>query len=550
MLLGLDVGGTHVDAVLIQKGELFDKIKVPTQPDDLLESVLNALSLILSNASPKQIKRVVLSTTLGTNTIVQGKTSPVGVIVISGPGIDPDEFSVGEYYVPVSGYVDHRGREVKPIDRTEIMNAAGRFQKAGIKNVAVVGKFSVRNPVQELAVRELLKDRFDHISLGHLVSGSLNFPRRIATTYLNSAVQPVHLTFFNSIRDSLARHGLVQVPFILKADGGTLTLNASMEQPVQCILSGPAASIIGAMLYPPDSSAAAVLDIGGTTTDMAILVDRVPLFEPLGIKIDRYQTLVRSFKTKSVGIGGDSTVSVRGDDLVIGPQRTGPAMAHGGTAPTPTDALVVLGVTSQGNRERALEGMKQIGDRINMTPLQAAEQIVDKTCTSILKSLDSMVEEINSKPVYTIKELLTDYRLKPDSLFLVGGPAPYLSDKLRQLSGLDVKVARYSEVTNAIGAACARTTCAITLFADTEQGFLVIPEMDYRDRIPHTISKHEIIGKAYEMLRKKAVELGCHEEDMELELVEHHEFNMVRGFYTTGKNIRVKVQIKPGVIRS
>ena len=549
MLIGLDVGGTHVDVVLIEKCKLLDKVKVPTQPDNLLESVLSGLSLILERVPPEKVKRVVLSTTLGTNAIIQGKISPVGVIVVSGPGIDPEEFSVGDFFIPVSGYVDHRGREVRPINRTEILDAADRIEKAGIRQLAVVGKFSVRNPTQELAIRDLLKDRFEYISLGHLISGNLNFPRRVATAYLNSAVQPIHMDFFNSVSESLARHGLTRTPFILKADGGTLALDASLEQPVQSILSGPAASITGALLDPPESHATAVLDIGGTTTDMAILVNQVPLFEPLGIKIEQYQTLVRSFRTASVGIGGDSLVRVENGDIKIGPERIGPAMAHGGTNPTPTDAIVALGLSNQGNRNAAFQGVKKIAKYLNISPDQAAGKIFEKTCSCILQALDSMVDEINTKPVYTIKELLTGYTLEVKTLLLIGGPAPYFAPKLREMSGLEVVVAENSEVTNAIGAACARTTCAITAFADTERGILVVPEMDYEGKIPQTFTKQEVIGKAYELLRKKALELGCHEEDMEMELVEQLEFNMVRSFYTTGRNIRVKVQIKPGIIR-
>ncbi len=550
MFVGLDVGGTHVDVVLVEKGELKEKVKVPTQSENLLESVINGLSLILEKLPPEKVKRVVLSTTLGTNAIIQGKVSPVGVIVVSGPGIDPEEFSVGDCYTPVSGYVDHRGREVKPINRAEILDAAARMESAGIRQLAVVGKFSVRNPVQELAIRDMLKDKFDYISLGHLISGNLNFPRRIATAYLNSAVQPIHMAFFNSIRDSLRQHGLNRVPFILKADGGTLTLDASLEQPVQSILSGPAASITGALLNPPASHATAVLDIGGTTTDMAILADGVPLFEPLGIKIDRYQTLVRSFKTRSIGIGGDSFVRIEKGDLVIGPERMGFAMAHGGPFPTPTDAIVVLGLSNQGNRESAVLGLQKLGQELGLSPEEVAVKIFDKTCSGILRALEAMVEEINTKPVYTVKELLTGYHLEVRRLLLIGGPAPYFASKLKELSGIEVEVAQHAEVTNAIGAACARTTCAITVFADTERGFLVVPEMDYSEQIPPTITKQEIIGRAYDLLRKRALELGCHEEDMEMELVEQLEFNMVRGFYTTGKNIRVKVQIKPGIIKS
>lgn len=550
MLLGLDVGGTNVDVVLFENGELVKKAKVPTQTDNLLESILEGLSLVLHKIELQKVERLVLSTTLGTNAIIQKKTDQVGIIVVSGPGIDPEEFAIGDYYFPISGYVDHRGREVHPLKTNQILSIADELEKDGIRQLAIVGKFSVRNPSQELTIKKLIGERFDYVSLGHQISGKLSFPRRIATAYLNSAIEPIHRAFFQSIQQSLKEKGLQLMPFLLKADGGTMTLERSMIHPVQNILSGPAASIMGALIDPPDAPVTAVLDIGGTTTDMAILIDQVPLFEPVGINIDDYKTLVRALKTQSIGIGGDSSVRVENKNITIGPERLGPAMAFGGNHPTPTDALVVLGKTENGNKERAYAGMKSLGEKIGKDPLETARHVLSLTCSTILNALDRMVSEINKKPVYTVRELLTGYTVKPGKILVIGGPAPYFADELQRLSGLPSAVATNWEVANAIGAACARTTCAITLFADTEQKNLFVPEEDIQQRVPRTFGKEDAIQEAFEILRQRARKFGCYEKDMDMEVIEQHEFNMVRGFYTSGQNIRIQVQVKPGIVTS
>jgi N-methylhydantoinase A len=148
----------------------------------------------------------------------------------------------------------------------------------------------------------------EQVFMGHQFSGNLNFPRRIATTYLNAAVYPVHKSFFEAVKRSLEKKGL-DVPIrILKPDGGNMNFESSFDQPAQTILSGPSASVMGALATAPSSGATLVLDIGGTTTDMAILIDGVPLLAPLGIEIGDYKTLIRALQTQSIGVGGDSVV--------------------------------------------------------------------------------------------------------------------------------------------------------------------------------------------------------------------------------------------------
>ena len=188
MILGLDVGGTHTDAVLLSSKGVQKRVKVPTQPENLFKSVLSGFTLLLEDVDPGRVERVVISTTLTTNAIVQQTVTPVGMIVSAGPGIDPENFRTGEYYYAVGGSINHRGREKEAVNEMEIEDIGKKLKKAGIEYVGVVSKFCVRNPSHEILIRRILNKQFKKIFLGHHVSGNLNFPRRIATTHLNAAV--------------------------------------------------------------------------------------------------------------------------------------------------------------------------------------------------------------------------------------------------------------------------------------------------------------------------------------------------------------------------
>lgn len=550
MIIGLDVGGTHTDAVLLSKQGIVKSIKVSTNPEDLFNTVLSGFTALLQDVDPAAIKRVVISTTLTTNAIVQQTMAPVGMVVSAGPGIDPQFFSTGEHYYPVTGSINHRGREKAPVNEMEIQDIAKKMKKAGIEYVGVVSKFCTRNPSHEILIKRILNKYFEKVFLGHHVSGNLNFPRRIATTHLNASVFSLHKSFFEAVKHSLAEKGLTVPIQILKADGGTMTLESSMNFPGQTVLSGPAASIMGAIPHAPADQDVIVLDIGGTTTDIAFLVDKAPLLEPVGIRRGRYKSLIRSLRTDSKGIGGDSSLRVTEGRLTVGPDRQGPAMAFGGPMPTPTDALVVLDLMPEGDKEKALEGMKQIGGPLNLSETQAAEKVFKTCCTIILKKTFEMIDRLNSQPVYTVHDFLEGYKLSPQKILLLGGPAPYFAEKIQELYQIDTVAVPESSVANAIGAALARTTCEVSLNADTEQGTVTAHEEDFAEPISKTYSEDELIETAYTLLKEKAVNSGADPDNLdEVEVVEFQKFNIVRNFSPRGKIFRTKMQLKPGLIK-
>lgn len=548
MIIGLDVGGTNTDVVLVNQSGLLDAIKVPTDHENLFATVLSGLERITDGLALSDIQRIVLSTTLTTNAIAENKLPRVGMIVSAGPGINPDNFRTGSDFEIVTGAMDHRGRERVAIDEAQIDAIAEKFQQRDVRYVGVVGKFSTRNQSHENQIANRLADQFKKVFLGHRVAGGLNFPRRIATTYLNAAVTPLHTAFYEAVKNSLQENGITCPIRLLRADGGNMRFEGSLETPAQTIWSGPAASVMGALAHAPEDQDCLILDIGGTTTDMAILVRQAPLLDPVGITIGPYRTLIRSLETQSVGFGGDSAVRWRDGRICIGPDRVGPPMVHGGPVPTPTDAMYVLGLIEEDLVEKAIAGMAPLARQMNCSTEEAAEQIFNGTCQQILDAAREMILAVNGKPVYTVHEMLEGHTVRPAQILVLGGPAHAFAERLQQLSELPTRAVPRWQVANAIGAALARTTSGVTLFADTEQGVATAPQEGFEEAVNHQFDKQAAVHMAFELLRKKALARGADAEHLTMEVVEAQQFNMVRGFYTAGRNIRVRVQVKPGLI--
>jgi N-methylhydantoinase A len=547
MILGIDVGGTHTDSVLVENFAVKKKAKVVTDNDDIMTSLLAAVQKTVSDENIKNIRRIVLSTTISTNAIVQGKTDRVGMVLQNGPGLSP-RLLAGRDFLFVGGYINHRGISVQPVNKREIKDAGEYFRQEDIQQIGITGKFSSRNPQHELDIAAMLEDEQRNFSLGHRLSGQLNFPRRVATTYLNAAVHNIYRGFVREVQQFL-REIKMDVPvYILKADGGTILINESLFYSALTIHSGPAASIMGVLATAGVKEDAVALDIGGTTTDISVFAGGIPLLEISGVTIGGRKTLIRGLYTKSIGIGGDSAVRIKNGNITIGPDREGPAAALDGAVPTPTDAMIVLSMTALGDRQKAIDAVNILAAQLNRDTVSTARVILDKTIAVIADQVRQVIEEINNKPVYTIHELLEGKVIQPRTVYVVGGPAAAIAPGVASLLGYPYKIPEHSEVANAVGAALARTTAEVTLLADTEKGELTISEEGIMKKIPHNFSSAQAFETGREALRARAIKMGADLNDLELEVTEAQEFNMIRDFYKTGKNIRTKMQIKPGLI--
>jgi N-methylhydantoinase A/oxoprolinase/acetone carboxylase beta subunit len=562
MLLGIDVGGTHTDAVAIGMeggARILASCKVKTRHDDLLASVTEALGTILEQVDPAGVTLLNLSTTLSTNAIVQGKTEDVGVIVSAGPGIDPHNFMPCRDFHVIEGSIDHRGNEVRALSPGRLSDAVDACRANGVRVYAAVSKFSTRNPRHENAIRRAVLqcreeadcEHADFVTTGHQLGGALNFPRRVATAYFNCAVWRLYNQFATAVERALAGMGLGHVKVnMLKADGGTMPLPRSRRMPVQSIFSGPAASVMGIIALTDIFHDSIILDIGGTTTDIAIFADGAPLIEREGIAIGSHPTLVPALKVLSIGIGGDSAISVsRSSSAVrVGPNRLGPSVCLGGDRPALTDALNVIGTCAVGDAAASHAALETLAAAHGMSAQTLAREAVDYATQTIHNATRDLVDEINSKPVYTIHELLEDKRVVPKKVYLMGGPANALKMDLFKRFQLSTEVPEHYEVANAIGAALTRTTWELELFADTQRHVLFIPSLSYRENIHTSYDLRDAEKDAMNQLAMQLDSMGVNLKPEDAQITHSSSFNMVEGMDLVGRNIRVKCQVRPGVV--
>jgi N-methylhydantoinase A/oxoprolinase/acetone carboxylase beta subunit len=225
MLLGIDVGGTHTDAVLIDEHKgIISKFKVKTDKNNLLDTVITALREVTSGFDVKKIANVNLSTTLSTNAIVENRLEKTALFISSGPGINPANFCIGKNTYIIGGSIDHRGNEIAALDTDSLSKALAECRKEGIKVFAAATKFSTRNNSHENEISEVIKNDSDYTTMGHELSSQLSFPRRAATAYYNSAVWRIYNSFIDAIMGGLKNIGIEAPVNILKADGGTMPL--------------------------------------------------------------------------------------------------------------------------------------------------------------------------------------------------------------------------------------------------------------------------------------------------------------------------------------
>lgn len=544
MLLGIDVGGTFTDAVLIGRGRIIAQAKRRTTQAAVLNGILEALDEVLQEQEVYNIERVVISSTIVTNALTEGRTDPVFLAVMTGPGMNVSKsFPVEPYYV--SGYVDHRG---KITARTDWQKHRGLLDKAKTKVAAVSGKFSVRNPENEYVLAAELQDcGYEKIFLGSELSGELNFVRRTNSAYFAAAVYKTFKNFCRQVQNSLQERNITAPVHVLKADGGTLPLEIALKQPVETIFTGPAASVLGIEALGAPQGKSISLDVGGTTTDIAFWENGLPLLARQGAKIAGYPTAVRSFHMRSIGIGGDSRIRRTEVGFTVGPERSGPAMAVGGSEPTLSDALIVSGRVEFGDKEAAQKAMQQLC-RQGETAAEVAGQIIAAAVAAIKKTINEMLHEWSVQPVYTVNDVIKGTEFEPELLVGVGGGAPGLITALGERLGLPVEIPIGATVANAVGAALARPTLAASLRADTTEGYYLIPESGRRERLPSGFSMQ---------MAQELLEAWLHEQakawqlpGQEAEVISKEFFRTIHGYYDSGEIISLRMQLKPGILQT
>ena len=568
MLLGLDVGGTFTDAVIIDGHRVVASAKRRTTKDNLMQGIGEALDAVLAGCNTSNIEQVTLSTTVVTNTIVEEKEQVVDLYVVTGPGRNVDDiFPVNPIYL--QGYTDHRGIVVERTPTNAVRHIAEMVQsRSGTDLAAVSAKFGVRNPQEELSITEALKDRYNTISNGSLLSGSLNFPRRTISAYFNSAVTPVFTVFKKNVEDALSVRNIKAPLHILKADGGSLPMEHMVSRPVETAFTGPAATVLGlSALGAIGNEHTVALDIGGTTTDISLWKQGRPLMTKSGVSIREYPSAVRSFAVTSVGIGGESVVRVVDGEITVGPERVGPSVALGGVEPTLGDALIVLGYASYGDVELAIQSMEALANRLpgslhdspisdttneqqqladSVTASDVARLIVNKALETIQHGIDEVVRAENKRPIYVVADIVNPDVFVPAQIVVVGGTAPSLGPSIGEYLNLPVTIPENAAVANAIGAALALSTIELTVHVDTKRRLLVIPELGIKQQTCTLQRVEQVVERAKEALSEEALRLGLGK-DQDIEVISIEDFPVVEGWQSMERLITVKVQLAAGV---
>lgn len=575
MLVGLDVGGTFTDAVVVDEGRILKSHKCRTTKPNLMEGIEAALAGVATAIEPSKVTRVTLSTTIVTNALVMNQVDPVDLYVIPGPGMDIRPM-LPVTPIVLSGYTDHRGSLAAPLRQRELDQIPGEKQNT---RAAVSAKFSVRNPKLEQALKEeLLADGYETVSAGAELSGSLNFPRRTVSAYFNSAVQGTFEDFSEAVKAALARYGLTAPIYILKADGGSLPLERMKASPVETAFTGPAASVLGmAALRSMPKDMTVALDMGGTTTDISLWENGVPMMARGGAMIRNYPSAVRSFAVSSVGIGGESAVAFdENGKLTVGPDRLGPSLVLGGTVPTLGDALIVLGKANYGDTDKAWQGLANLlkkaphgyvagnGKDVADTDITAiavgnavagiakdaviafAEDIVAAAVTVITDGIAASVQRENKLPIYVVRDIVEPKIFKPEKLVAVGGTAVTLAPFVSERLALPVQIPQNAPVANAVGAAVARETLMLTVHVDTAKGVLVVPELGIHEKQRSVQTAAQAESLALDYLQKAAGDLGLTNAPSG-HIISVEDVPIIEGWQSMHRLITVKAQLEPGV---
>ena len=505
--VGIDVGGTNTDAVIVDRdNKVMAKIKVATT-EDVTTGILNALEGVLKESAvdTSEIKYAMLGTTHCTNAIVERKNlAKVGILRVGKPATLsikpliswPQDLveAIGGYMHIVSGGHEYDGRELSQLDEDEVRKALQDFKEKGVETLAISAVFSPVNNEHEMRVAELAREILGDIpmTLSHEI-GSIGLLERENAAVINAAVVKVAKTAIKSFENALKEKRIDARLYITQNDGTLMSADYALKYPVLTIASGPANSLRGAAFL-SGLRDAIVVDVGGTTTDIGVLVNGFPRESSVAVEIGGVRTNFRMPDLISIGLGGGSLVRLE-NGVKVGPESVGyrlekEALVFGGDKLTATDIAVYL--------KRA-----ELGDPSRLKDLDAnlAEKAAEKMKTMVEDAIDRM--KTSPEPVPVI---------------LVGGGSILLPDSLKGASKV-VKPENF-EVANAIGAAIAQVSGEIDkVFSLEERG------------------REEVLKEAKEIAMKEAIKAGADPDTVEI--VDVDEIPLA---YLPGNAIRIRAK--------
>lgn len=330
LVLGIDTGGTYTDGVLLEYNthKILATHKSLTTKRDFAIGIENVIAEI-DIQDPSAIQMVSVSTTLATNAIAEGKGKRVALFLI---GYDPDlidSFQLSDRFATpnfhyISGGHDLHGHEKEELDLSGLLSKVNEIKRR-VDAIAISSYFSPRNPEHEIRAQKAVSSVCElPIVLGHQLSTKLGSVERATTAALNASLLAVLQEFIIAVRRAMEHRGIEAPLMVVRGDGTLMNDEFAARTPVETIHSGPAASAIGGRFLSQKQNAL-VIDVGGTTTDFALIQDGKVTISEKGATAAGYQTAVKAADLLSIGLGGDSYITTdRKNEIVIGPERVVP----------------------------------------------------------------------------------------------------------------------------------------------------------------------------------------------------------------------------------
>jgi N-methylhydantoinase A/oxoprolinase/acetone carboxylase beta subunit len=505
--LGIDVGGTNTDAVILDASDqVIAKTKSPTTPD-VMTGIVNALQTVLaaSGLPPTAIRHAMLGTTHCTNAIVtrQGLSS-VGVIRLGAPAtraveplltwpVDLRQTVCARSFILHGGH-EYNGEPIAALDLQEI-RAAARQLKGRAQAVAITGVFSPVNAEHELRARDVVREELGEaipMCLSNEI-GSVSLLERENATVLNAALIAVARTAIEGFAQAIRQLQIPATLFLGQNDGSLMSVDYALRYPIFTIASGPANSIRGAA-YLSKCDDAIVIDIGGTTTDIGVLHKGFPRESALAVEIGGVRTNFRMPDLVSIGLGGGSHV-FQDKEVRVGPDSVGyrlteEALVFGGQQLTATDLAVAA-------------GRAQIGDRGRVQFLPS--RLIEEGLAYIQRRLEDSIDRVKLSS-------------GPTPVVAVGGGSILFPERLEGVS--DILRPSHCEVANAIGVAIAQVSGAIDRVFALE-----------------TMTRTQALDEAAHLARERACAAGA--DPTSVELLEVEEIPLA---YLPGNAVRIKAK--------
>ena len=340
-IIGIDTGGTYTDAVVIERSahRILASAKSITTKGDLAVGVglamAEAVAALKGEVQAQDIRLVSISTTLATNAVVEGHGGAAAAVLIGFDDKMVERTGIAAAFpdmplIRIAGGHDHNGDEVTNLDFATLKNALEAL-KGRVGSIAIASTFAVRNNAHELATRDLVIETLGlPVTLSSELSSALDAPRRALTSVLNARLIGHIARLIAAVKRAMQGLDIECPLMIMKGDGALASAESVIHRPIETILSGPAASLVGAKwLSGLDNFI--MSDMGGTTTDVGILENGRPLVALHGAEVGGWRTMVKAIDVKTIGLGGDSEITIGlNSKIEVGPQRAVPLslLAH------------------------------------------------------------------------------------------------------------------------------------------------------------------------------------------------------------------------------